>query len=189
MSDRPTVIFAYTIKAWRLATQGHPGNHSALLTAEQWEELAEELGADPNDPWALFEPESPEAELSRRAAERLERPEVELAPAPPVPADVGRSHTGRASTQQAFGRFFVDLAHDAPEVAKHVVTVSPDVASSTNLGGWINRVGRLAAGRPHRLVRRRHRHAGALARERARAAHRARHRRGQPRRAARRAGR
>ncbi len=48
---------------------------------------------------------------------------------------------GAASTQQAFGRFFVDLAHAAPEVAERVVTVSPDVASSTNLGGWINRVG------------------------------------------------
>jgi len=58
-----------------------------------------------------------------------------------VPADVGREHRGTASTQQAFGRFFTDLAHAAPEVAEHVVTVSPDVASSTNLGGWINRVG------------------------------------------------
>jgi pyruvate dehydrogenase E1 component len=28
-----------------------------------------------------------------------------------------------------------------PEVAQAIVTVSPDVASSTNLGGWINRVG------------------------------------------------
>jgi pyruvate dehydrogenase E1 component len=46
-----------------------------------------------------------------------------------------------ASTQQGFGRLLVELAHTAPEVAKHIVTVSPDVASSTNLGGWINRTG------------------------------------------------
>ncbi len=58
-----------------------------------------------------------------------------------MPTSVGRDHAGRASTQQAFGRFFVDLARAAPEVAARVVTVSPDVASSTNLGGWINRVG------------------------------------------------
>ncbi len=45
------------------------------------------------------------------------------------------------STQQAFGRFLMDLAHDAPEAAASLVTVSPDVASSTNLGGWINRAG------------------------------------------------
>ena len=141
VTDRPSVIFAYTIKAWRLATEGHPGNHSALLTVEQWEELAADLGADPGDPWATFEPGSAEAELCRAASERLERPPVKLAPSPRVPPDVGRRHTGQESTQQAFGRFFVDLAHEAPEVAAHVVTVSPDVASSTNLGGWINRVG------------------------------------------------
>jgi pyruvate dehydrogenase E1 component len=141
VTDRPSVIFAYTIKAWRLATEGHPGNHSALLTVEQWEELAADLGADPSEPWAAFDADSPEGELCRHAAERLERPKVELAAAPAVPPEVGRKHVGKESTQQAFGRFFVDLAHEAPEVAAHVVTVSPDVASSTNLGGWINRVG------------------------------------------------
>jgi pyruvate dehydrogenase E1 component len=139
--DRPSVLFAYTIKAWRLATQGHPGNHSALLTTAQWEQLAAELGADPAEPWAGFAAGSREAELCRSAAQRLARTEPALQPAPPVPADVGRRHAGTASTQQAFGRFFVDLAHEAPDVAAHVVTVSPDVASSTNLGGWINRVG------------------------------------------------
>ena len=35
----------------------------------------------------------------------------------------------------------MDLAHAAPQAAAAVVSVSPDVASSTNLGGWINRVG------------------------------------------------
>jgi pyruvate dehydrogenase E1 component len=141
VTDRPSVIFAYTIKAWRLATEGHPGNHSALLTVEQWEELARELGADPADPWAPFAPGSREAELCREVAERLERPEPALSAAPPVPPALGRRHRGLESTQQAFGRFFVDLAHEAPDVAARVVTVSPDVASSTNLGGWINRVG------------------------------------------------
>ena len=58
-----------------------------------------------------------------------------------MPATLGRTHRGKESTQQAFGRFFVDLVHDAPEVAERVVTVSPDVASSTNLGGWINKSG------------------------------------------------
>jgi pyruvate dehydrogenase E1 component len=139
--DRPSVVFAYTIKAWRLPTEGHPANHSALLSTEQWEGLAIDLGADASDPWALFPEGSAEAELCAAAAERLRReptPAVTLAAVPP---DVGRGHSGAASTQQAFGRFFVDLTHAAPEVAARVVTVSPDVASSTNLGGWINRVG------------------------------------------------
>jgi pyruvate dehydrogenase E1 component len=141
VTDRPSVVFAYTIKAWRLATEGHPGNHSALLTVAQWRELAAALGADPDDPWAGFEPGSAEDELCREAAERLRRPKVELRPVPDIPDDLGRRHTGKESTQQAFGRFFVDLSHGAPDVAARVVTVSPDVASSTNLGGWINRAG------------------------------------------------
>ena len=58
-----------------------------------------------------------------------------------MPDDLGREHKGTASTQQAFGRFFVDLVREAPEVAERVVTVSPDVGTSTNLGGWINKAG------------------------------------------------
>jgi pyruvate dehydrogenase E1 component len=141
VTDRPSVIFAYTIKAWRMQTEGHPANHSALLTVEQWEELAARLGTDPDDPWARFPDGSPEARQCERAAETLRRPPVEPHEAPAPPRDVGRKHAGRVSTQQAFGRFFVDLGHSAPEVARRVVTVSPDVASSTNLGGWINHVG------------------------------------------------
>jgi pyruvate dehydrogenase E1 component len=140
-TERPTVIFAYTIKAWGLATEGHPANHSALLSDEQWRALAVDLGADAEDPWAGFAAGTAEADLCRRAAERLHRDPVERRPPPPLPADLGREHAGKASTQQEFGRFFADLARQAPEAASHVVTVSPDVASSTNLGGWINRVG------------------------------------------------
>jgi pyruvate dehydrogenase E1 component len=139
--DRPTVIFAYTIKGWSLPIEGHPENHSALLTVEQFSELAEQLGTDTDDPWASFEPGSPEGELAAAAATTLSREEPEPRRPPEVPATLGRKHRGKESTQQAFGRFFVDLVHDAPEVAERVVTVSPDVASSTNLGGWINKSG------------------------------------------------
>jgi pyruvate dehydrogenase E1 component len=139
--DRPTVVFAYTIKGWSLPIEGHPENHSALLTREQVLELAEALGADPDDPWAAFDPASPEGELCAAAATALAREEPERRRPLPVRASLGRRHRGAASTQQAFGRFFVDLVHEAPEVAERVVTVSPDVASSTNLGGWINKTG------------------------------------------------
>ena len=141
VGDRPTVIFAYTIKAWGLPMQGHPANHSALLTEAEWRALAGELGADADEPWARFDDGSQAAQLCARAARQLAREPTEDRRPPDVPADVGRVHAGRASTQQGLGRFFSDLAHAAPEVARHVVSVSPDVASSTNLGGWINRVG------------------------------------------------
>jgi pyruvate dehydrogenase E1 component len=141
VADRPAVIFAYTIKAWGLPTEGHPGNHSALLSSAQWQQLAVDLGADAGSPWARFAAGSPEAELCERAAERLHRPQAPRREPPAVPRQLGRDHVGEVSTQQAFGRFFMDMAHHAPEVAASVVSVSPDVASSTNLGGWINRAG------------------------------------------------
>ena len=137
------MIFAYTIKARGLPTEGDPGNHSALLSVEQWDELATTLGADASDPW------KPLRRRQRRARAVPSRRRSACSRAAPtrcasvvVPTELGRSSaSGSSSTQHAFGRFFSDLAHAAPEVAKRVVTVSPDVASSTNLGGWINRVG------------------------------------------------
>jgi pyruvate dehydrogenase E1 component len=139
--DRPSVVFAYTIKGWSLPTEGHPSNHSALLNDEQLADLAAQLGARVDDPWAGFEGTSAEGRLCAAAAARLQRAPVERHEPPDVPAELGRAHSGTASTQQALGRLFVDLDHEAPEVAAHVVTVAPDVASSTNLGGWINRSG------------------------------------------------
>jgi pyruvate dehydrogenase E1 component len=139
--DRPSVVFAYTIKGWKLPTEGHPANHSALLSDEQLPELAAQLGTDPEDPWAGFAPGSPEAELCAAAAARLRRPPVRRVEPAAVPATLGRDHRGSESTQQAFGRFWVDLEREAPEVAARVVTVSPDVGTSTNLGGWINKAG------------------------------------------------
>ncbi len=139
--EQPTVIFAHTIKGWSLPTEGHPANHSALLSEDQMRELASSLGASWEDPWAGFPPGSPEAALCASVAARLAREQVEGAAPPAVPTSLGRSHAGRVSTQQALGRFFLDLHRAAPEVAARVVTLSPDVASSTNLGGWINKVG------------------------------------------------
>jgi len=141
VSDRPSVVLAYTIKAWNLPTEGHPGNHSALLSVEQWRQLGLELGADPEMPWANFAAGSPEAVACAAAAERLTRSEPQLKAVAKLPVELGVSRRGAESTQQALGRFLLDLSRAAPEVAARVVTVSPDVASSTNLGGWINRAG------------------------------------------------
>ena len=138
---RPTVILAYTLKGYGLATEGHPQNHSALLTEAQLSELAARLGVDPADPWASLPADSAPGRLLADAAHRLQRPAPEAQTAPPVPADLGRTPSGTATTQAALGRTLLDLNRAAPEVGRRVVTVSPDVSSSTNLGGWVNKVG------------------------------------------------
>jgi pyruvate dehydrogenase E1 component len=138
---RPTVIFAYTVKGYRLPTQGHPQNHSALLTEGQMRELADRLGADLDDPWAQLEPTSPAAQLCKLVGAHLHRAPVTASEPPAVPTDFGRTPTGTATTQAALGRALLDLTRQSPDTARRVVTVSPDVSSSTNLGGWVNKVG------------------------------------------------
>jgi pyruvate dehydrogenase E1 component len=138
---RPTVIFAYTVKGYGLATEGHPQNHSALLTAQQLTDLAARTGADPENPWRGFADGTPEAALCAATAARLRREPAPGAEPPAVPADLGRTPAGVATTQAALGRALLDVNREAPDVGARIVTVSPDVSSSTNLGGWVNKVG------------------------------------------------
>ncbi len=142
---RPTVIFAYTVKGYGLATQGHPQNHSSLLTETQMRALATGLGTDLDAPWAPLPADSPAAALCARTAERLHRTAVSPVAPPEIPTDLDRTPTGVGHTQQALGRVLLDLTRSAPDAARRVVTVSPDVASSTNLGGWLNKVGSWSA--------------------------------------------
>ncbi|HEY2578245.1 MAG TPA: pyruvate dehydrogenase [Streptosporangiaceae bacterium] len=138
---RPTVIFAYTVKGYGLAIEGHPQNHSALLNTTQLAELARRCGTDPDAPWQTFPVGSAEQELCQATARRLHRAQPALVAVPELPADLGRTPAGVGSTQAALGRALLDLNRAAPEVGRRIVTVSPDVASSTNLGGWVNKVG------------------------------------------------
>ena len=138
--SRPTIILAYTIKGYGLAVEGHPQNHSALLTEAQLSELAAQLGTDPGEPWRRPAPDSAAGELCAQTAGRLRLAPPGQAP-PAVPQDFGRTPTAVATTQAALGRALLDLTREAPGAAARVVTVSPDVSSSTNLGGWVNKVG------------------------------------------------
>lgn len=140
-TSRPTIIFAYTVKGKGLPTEGHPANHSALLSEEQMRELAARCGTDLDDPWASFSPDSPEAGACSAASARLRRPDLDPPTPDPVPEELPWAYRSVTSTQAALGRFLQDLRRAAPDVAGRVVTCSPDVASSTNLGGWINKVG------------------------------------------------
>ena len=137
----PTVMFAYTIKGHGLASEGHPQNHSSLLTVEQLAELADRAGMSVEEPWQRFAEDSTPGKLCAEAATRLRRAPVPAPRALQIPTDLGRTPGGSATTQAALGRTLMDLTRQAPEVAGQVVTLCPDVSSSTNLGGWVNKVG------------------------------------------------
>jgi pyruvate dehydrogenase E1 component len=138
--DRPTVIFAYTIKGYDLEIAGRPQNHSALLDAEQIDRLRERAGLTRETEWDGFAEGSPEAELLARAGRRLDRGVIPPAPRIEVPPTISDRDPAATSTQAAFGRVLLDLSR-VEGVSERLVTVAPDVSSSTNLGGFINKTG------------------------------------------------
>ena len=136
----PSVIFAYTLKGWKLPSVGHAQNHSVLLTDEQMESLRVDLRIPVEEIWSGFASGSPERDLCERASERLSASRS-AAPLPTlhIPDELSTPYRGLRSTQQTFGTILSTLSRMCPELAQQIVTVSPDVASSTNLGGWINK--------------------------------------------------
>ncbi|WP_433183177.1 transketolase-like TK C-terminal-containing protein [Actinoallomurus sp. CA-150999] len=139
VTDRPSVIFAYTVKGHGLPIAGNPRNHSALLTGEQIDALRGSLRV-PGDEWARFDPATPEGILCNQRREALRRTPAPGALGVTVPAATGVRTSRPVSTQDAFGKILVDLSR-SEEVAPYLVTTAPDVATSTNLAGFINRTG------------------------------------------------
>ena len=141
---KPVVIIAYTIKGWGLPIAGDPLNHSMLLTERQMEALREQLGVPPGEPFAAFAGGSEEHAYLHACWDRLAREDGPVPVSQPklsdIPETLGLRHPGRRSTQQVLGSLLTALSRQ-PGIAPRIVTTSPDVASSTNLGGWINKTG------------------------------------------------
>ena len=55
VTDRPSVMFAYTIKGWGLPLAGNPRNHSALMTTGQIDTLRERAGLTRASEWSLLQ--------------------------------------------------------------------------------------------------------------------------------------
>jgi len=139
-SGRPSVVFAYTVKGWGLPMAGNPRNHSALLTTAQVDEMRQRLGLTPATEWDRLDPTTRAGRWVAARREHLAGATRVSPPAVPVPDSTGLRPGRPISTQEAFGRILVDLSRN-DAVAPYLVTAAPDVATSTNLAGFINRKG------------------------------------------------
>jgi pyruvate dehydrogenase E1 component len=152
--DQPTCFIAYTIKGMGLPFAGHKDNHAGLMTKEQMAAFKAEMRIRDGHEWDAFEGlDATEAELSGFLASvpfaRPLAPEGRALSAPPVHVPAGfaapRVAEGRKlSTQAAFGEILAEIGRghgEAAELAARIVTTSPDVTVSTNLGPWVNRRG------------------------------------------------
>jgi pyruvate dehydrogenase E1 component len=137
---RPSVVFAYTVKGWGLPIAGDPLNHAALLSPGQIDAFRAEVGLTTETEWDRFPTDSPEGRLCRSVGGALNNRPVPPRPVLLIPSEAGALTSKAVSTQETFGRLLTALGNH-PEVAARLVTTSPDVSVSTNLGGWINKMG------------------------------------------------
>jgi pyruvate dehydrogenase E1 component len=142
---RPTCFIAYTIKGYRLPFQGHKDNHAGLMNAEQVAALKSRMNIADGEEWDRFGGGGiPPAEVAAfvRSVPFVQRPRPSyVAPPVDVPSQFTTVTRARMSTQEGFGRLLSDIAREHPDFAERVVTTSPDVTVSTNLGSWVNRRG------------------------------------------------
>ena len=143
--DKPVCFIAYTVKGHGLPFQGHKDNHAGLMTSAQMAEFRAANAIAEGKEWDRFAGLESDAEtlqhfldtvpFAARGTRRLSAPRVGV---PPVAVpDV----SGAVSTQDGFGRILNDIARTESELAARIVTTSPDVTVSTNLGPWVNRRG------------------------------------------------
>ncbi|MEX0924098.1 MAG: transketolase [Rhodovibrionaceae bacterium] len=142
--DRPTCFIAYTVKGFGLPFAGHKDNHAGLMNPDQMEEFRRRNRIEEGEEWAPFAglnlaPEALRGYLDE-VAFAAEGPRRFTAPVIPVP-EIATPRAERMSTQEAFGRVLGELSKDEGELARRIVTTSPDVTVSTNLGAWVNRRG------------------------------------------------
>ena len=146
--DRPTCFIAYTIKGFGLPFEGHKDNHAGLMNPAQIDGFRAESGIAPGAEWDRFaglefDPDQVQAFLdsvpfAARYPRRTAAPPVPV-PAIDTPKPAGQG--GAVSTQATFGQILDALARGDEPLADCIVTTSPDVTVSTNLGAWVNRRG------------------------------------------------
>jgi pyruvate dehydrogenase E1 component len=146
--DRPVCFIAYTIKGFGLPLAGHKDNHAGLMTPSQVAAVRKAMKVREGREWEPFVVLSvPESDLRgflaavpfvQKGTRRYAAPMVE------VPEELAFGGQPSMSTQQGFGLLMHEIGKSDNELASRIVTTSPDVTVSTNLGAWVNRRGLFA---------------------------------------------
>jgi pyruvate dehydrogenase E1 component len=140
--DRPVCFIAYTVKGWGLPLAGHKDNHAGIMTQDQITELRDSHGIRAGKEWEPYE--------GLQAIEGKVKKHLETAPfnakgprryiAEQIPIDNMPIIAGATlSTQEGFGKILNEIGRSDSEMAQRIITTSPDVTVSTNVGSWVNR--------------------------------------------------
>ena len=146
--DRPVCFLAYTIKGFGLPLAGHKDNHAGLMTVAQTEALREAMQVRPGREWEPFEglatPVPALEDFLKSAPFNGKGTRRHVARRIDVPVQIAASQPQTTSTQAGFGQLLNEIGKSDTDLARRIVTTSPDVTVSTNLGAWVNRRGLFA---------------------------------------------
>jgi len=144
--DKPTVFLSYTIKGWGTPLAGHKDNHAGLMTPAQMETFQSVMGVPKGEEWNPFAAVEDAAALKdflktvpffAKGRRRYTAPRLDIPPPPVLSEHI-------QSTQAGFGKILDEIARSGGPLADRILTFSPDVTVSTNLGPWVNRRGLFA---------------------------------------------
>ncbi len=141
-SAKPACFICYTVKGFGLPLAGHKDNHSGIMNIDQFNVYQESMQIEVGKEWEKTEGLKVSKQtfinyLSKNnfynvGKERsLNDQYIEF-------KEKKSSFKDYLSTQDAFGQIINDIGKDEEKVTKRIVTASPDVTVSTNLGSWVN---------------------------------------------------
>ncbi len=143
--NQPVCFIAYTIKGVGLPFAGHKDNHAGLMTKAQMQAFRQAQGINQGEEWeahaGLSLPASDIDQFLAAAPFRAKGHRRFNAPRIPVGEQRVLDSKGLISTQNGFGKILDEIAKAGGALADRIVTTSPDVTVSTNLGPWVNRRG------------------------------------------------
>ena len=143
--DTPQCFIAYTIKGHGTPLAGHRDNHAGLMNLEQMNIFRNKMQIPEGSEWSaydnlLIEPKTAkkfclQAPFNNRPSQENEPPKIT------IPDKLPLSFRSSTSTQASFGNILHELSRGNTDLASRIVTTSPDVSVSTNLGPWVNQRG------------------------------------------------
>ena len=147
-NERPTCFISYTVKGFGLPFAGHKDNHAGLMTPAQMEVFRQAMAVRPGHEWDKFEGLKLPAEKLQGFLNRVpfaaDTARRLSAPAIAVPENLPVAIQPVMATQTGFGSLLNEIGRGDSEFVHRIVTTSPDVTVSTNLGPWVNRRGLFA---------------------------------------------
>ena len=141
--NTPTCFICYTVKGFGLPLAGHKDNHSGIMNLEQFRSYQKKMNVNKGKEWDKVEgikTTLPQFEsfisnnvLSNSKKSRIMEDEKVI-----IPGIENINLSKNISTQEVFGKLLNELGKKNDDSIKRIITTSPDVTVSTNLGGWVN---------------------------------------------------